>query len=436
MTCSTATPAFAASFAPVSRPSLHSVIASSFVCRAAATAATSPPRRPHGRNPAPSASPTRYSAACTAAHAASNPATTVAGAAAATAASELASLASLRKRRVPQVAQDDDLVDAEHDTFVVAAADAGHRLDRLLPSHYQAQSRSYFQALIDDRLVRVNDVVCTAKARKAVAGDTIHVCFVTPTRDLPLTPEDIALDILYEDEHMVVVNKPAGLVVHPAPGNWTGTLVHALAFRYRDLLGLGGPRPGIVHRLDKGTSGVMLAARTADAHRALTAMFAAREVEKTYVAITVGNPAGDGCTSRIVDAPIGRSRADRLRMAVMEEDAGGKHARSVVRVVGCDTRSLLHVVELGLETGRTHQLRVHLRHVRAPVLGDDLYGAFDVNRRFRSAASRPLLHAHRLRFAHPLTGREVDIKAPLPDDMRTLLRTGLLPDFETARPDW
>jgi 23S rRNA pseudouridine1911/1915/1917 synthase len=320
--------------------------------------------------------------------------------------------------------------------FVVGDDQAGERLDRVLTAHYAGQSRTYFQVLIDEGLVRVNGDVMTVKKRKAVAGDDVEVEFVTPQRELPLAAEDIALDILFEDEHMVVVNKAAGMVVHPAPGNWTGTMVHALAGRYSDHLALGGARPGIVHRLDKGTSGVIIAARTADAHRRLTEMFAARTVEKTYVAITVGSPAATGCLSCVLDAPLGRSPTDRARMAVVAEEAGGRRARSVVEVLGADARGLLHVVRVGLETGRTHQIRVHLRHARAPVLGDDVYGAFDVNRRFRSAAPRPLLHAQRLRFSHPFTGAEVDVSARLPDDMRSLLEGSVCPDFAARFPDW
>lgn len=310
-------------------------------------------------------------------------------------------------------------------------------MDRVLTAQFGGQSRSYFQTLIELGMVSVNGTPMTTKKRKAVVGDAVDVEFFTPQRDMPLVAEDIPLDVLYEDDHVVVINKRAGMVVHPAPGNWTGTLVQALAWRYSDHLALGGARPGIVHRLDKGTSGVIVVARTEKAHRLMTRMFAARAIEKTYLAITVGSPADAGCSSAVLDAPIGRSPVDRTRMAVVEEAAGGRAARSVARVLASDSRALLHVVQVALETGRTHQIRVHLRHARAPVLGDDVYGAADVNRRFRTAAPRPLLHAHRLRFVHPLTGAPVDVCAPLPDDMRALLLKGAVyPTFEADHPDW
>jgi 23S rRNA pseudouridine1911/1915/1917 synthase len=334
---------------------------------------------------------------------------------------------------------DDDCTlfdDEDADIFTVLKSESGQRLDRLLSERYPGQSRSYCQLLIDQGFVHVNGKPATSKAKKAELGDQVSVKFLTLTRDLPLEPENIDMDILFEDEHLVIINKPAGMVVHPAPGNWTGTMVHGLAFRYKELLSLGGPRPGVVHRLDKGTSGLIIAARTTEAHRALTAMFAQRQIEKTYLAITVGNPAGTGCTSTRIDVPIGRSRVDRLRMTVMAEEAGGKPARSLVEVIAHDERALLHVVRVGLETGRTHQIRVHLRHVRAPVLGDDLYGAFDINRRFRSAAERPMLHAHRLRFRHPFTGSEIDLKARLPEDMRNLLARNVYPSIEVDQPEW
>lgn len=322
-------------------------------------------------------------------------------------------------------------------SFIVSEEDAGVRMDRVLTTQFEGQSRSYFQALIDEGLVSVNGSPMTVKKRKALAGDDVEVEFVTPQREMPLVAEDMPLEVLYEDEHIVVINKRAGMVVHPAPGNWTGTMVQALAWRYSDHLALGGPRPGIVHRLDKGTSGVIVAARTENAHRKMTALFAAREIEKTYLAISVGNPAGEGCLTCVLNVPIGRSPVDRARMAVVEEAAGGKQARSLVKVHANDTRGLLHVVEIGLETGRTHQIRVHLRHARSPVLGDDLYGAADVNRRFKSAATRPLLHAHSLKFVHPVTGENVDVAARLPDDMRSLLlRGGVYPGFEGEHPAW
>lgn len=315
----------------------------------------------------------------------------------------------------------EDEAEAAVEKFGILAAEAGKRLDKVLASRFEGMSRSYLQTLFDDGNVLLNGKAMTAKSHKPGEGDRIEIRFVTPQRELPITPENIPLDILYEDEHMVAVNKPAGMVVHPAPGNWTGTLVHALTYRYADIRRLGGPRPGIVHRLDKGTSGVVLAARTAEAQRGLMREFAQRRVRKEYIAVTVGNPAGAGCVARRVDEPVGRCPVDRTRMAVVPVEAGGKPAESWVTVEGRDGRGLLHAVRVEIATGRTHQIRVHLRHVRAPVLGDEVYGAGDVNRRFRTAAGRPQLHARRVRLRHPCTGAGLDVSAPLADDMGGLL---------------
>lgn len=161
--------------------------------------------------------------------------------------------------------------------------------------------------------------------------------------------------------------------------------------------------------------------------------FATRKVRKQYIAICVGNPCGAGCVARTVDEPIGRAINDRLRMAVVAEEAGGKSARSVVRVHASDERGLLHAVSVGIETGRTHQIRVHMRHCRAPVLGDDLYGAIDVNRRFRGKVERPMLHAFRVEFEHPVDGGAVGIEAKLPEDMRQVMKRVVYPEFEKEK---
>lgn len=324
----------------------------------------------------------------------------------------------------------------DEQTIRVKDLEVGKRLDQIISSRYNGQSRTYFQELIEEGFVRVNEKVVKVKSRKLERGDTIRVRFIIQTRSLPLQPEDIPLDILYEDEHLVILNKAAGMVTHPAPGHWTGTMVHALAYRYENLLHQNGPRPGVIHRLDKGTSGVIVAARTAHAHSAMTDLFAKREVEKTYIAIAVGDPAGSGCTTRVLDAPIGRSRVDRQKMMVLSEEAGGRAARSIVETLGSDSRGLLHVVRIKLETGRTHQIRVHLRHARAPVLGDDLYGAVDVNRRFKSSANRPMLHAQRIQFTNPMTGRNVDVSAPLPSDIRGLIERNIFSNLSNLYPEW
>ncbi|OSX68761.1 hypothetical protein BU14_2280s0001, partial [Porphyra umbilicalis] len=391
----------------------------------------------------------------------------------------------------PPAAGAEEEVDAdalsEVATFVIDAEEAGQRLDKVLAARFPGQSRSYYQALVADGHVTVTEgggapaSAAPRKAAKLRAGDAVRVVLAPTAAELPLVPEDIPLDVLYEDEHMVAVNKPAGLVVHPAPGNWTGTLVHALAYRYKGILemveqpppppggdgtagcgdgaaadasavaadddgsgewatphaaSLAAKRPGLVHRLDKGTSGVMVAALTPAAHRALVAAFAARRVDKTYVAITAGSAAAVGCASAEFASPIGRHPTERTKMAVVATADGGRPAHTLVENVASDAAGLLHVARVTIATGRTHQIRVHAAAAKAPVLGDGLYGSAEVNRRFHAAAPRPMLHAAALGLDHPVTGERLELHAPLPADMAHLLRSRIYPTFEAEQPEW
>lgn len=378
---------------------------------------------------------------------------------------------------------DDDDTLAEVATFVVDDDEAGQRLDKVLATRFPGQSRSYYQSLLADGHVTLTEAALSAgvataatvprKATKARAGDAVRVVLAATAADLPLVPEDLPLDILYEDEHVVAVNKPAGLVVHPAPGNWTGTLVHALAFRYKGLLAmadtapspptggtdagdgadadagdgsgewssalaasLAAKRPGLVHRLDKGTSGVMIAALTPEAHRGLVDAFSGRRVHKQYVAITAGSAAGVGCVSAELADPIGRHPTERTKMAVVAVADGGRPAHTLVENIASDDGGVLHVARVTIATGRTHQIRVHTAAARAPVLGDGLYGSAEVNRRFHSAAPRPMLHAAALSVDHPVTGARLELRAPLPADMAHLLRSRIYPTFEGEQPEW
>lgn len=221
--------------------------------------------------------------------------------------------------------------------------------------------------------------------------------------------ESIPLRVIYQDESLVVVDKPPGMVVHPAPGHSSGTLVHAL-------LGLGGTwstaggeaRPGIVHRLDAGTSGLILAARTDVAHRALAAQLADRSLSRTYLAIVLGSPRGD---AGVLEGPIGRDPRDRKRMAVV---AGGRPARTRFQVL--ERKRVLSLLRCDLETGRTHQVRVHLASLGHPVAGDRVYGGA----RAAAFAPRPMLHAYRLRLRHPLTHEEMTFETPPPADFTEL----------------
>ncbi len=274
------------------------------------------------------------------------------------------------------------------------------RLDTFLVRQFPTYSRTYFQSLIAQGFVLINGLPIKKKDRPKL-GDEIEVCFqLTP--EISLEPENIALDILYEDDHLIVINKPAGMVTHPAPGHYTGTFVHALLYHCKSLPGADSLRPGIVHRLDKETSGVLIAAKTIEAHQKLVEMFCERRIEKFYLAISVGSP-GD----KDIALPIKRHPTKRKEMAV---DPLGKPAISKCRTIACD--GTLSLVEVQLITGRTHQIRVHLKHLGTPVLGDLVYG----NK--KHAAARMMLHAYRLKFFHPITGVPLDLRAPLPDEFK------------------
>lgn len=296
------------------------------------------------------------------------------------------------------------------DLFVATAEEEGVRIDKLLSERFEQKSRSYFQFLIDNGFVLVNG----AKVKKRYFlkdGDEIEIFFqLTP--EISLEPEDIPLNILYEDEHLLAINKPSGMVVHPGPGHFSGTFVNALlAHLHRKVQPDEGIRPGIVHRLDKDTSGILLAAKTPLCHQKLVEDFCMRRMEKHYFAICVGK-----VKNGLVDAPIGRNPKKRQEMAVMEE--GGKDAATEFTLLAYhDGLSFALAKPI---TGRTHQIRVHLKHIHAPVLGDAIYGSKTNNPAHHAA--RQLLHAYRLKFTHPITGVPMEIVAPLPDDFKAALR--------------
>jgi 23S rRNA pseudouridine1911/1915/1917 synthase len=293
-------------------------------------------------------------------------------------------------------------------SYTVAEADAGTRLDRYLAQVRAGLSRTRAQALIARELVRVDGRV--ARASLALeAGQRVEVAPEAPAADAPpLRAEAIPVPIIYEDDHLLVIDKPAGLVVHPAPGHQTGTLVNALLERLAPQADPGAAhRPGIVHRLDKDTSGLMVVARDEAAHTNLAAQMKAHTTIKRYLALVEGQmPVAEG----VIEAPIGRDPRQRQRMALVSVAGGGREARTRFRVLGeARGRSLL---ELQLETGRTHQIRVHLAGVGHPVVGDATYG--------RPQAPRPprqFLHAAHLEFAHPVTGAWLTFDAPLPPDL-------------------
>jgi len=235
------------------------------------------------------------------------------------------------------------------------------------------------------------------------AGDMITLCEPPPV-PTDTVAEEIALDVLFEDDDLIVLNKPAGLVVHPAAGHWSGTLVNALLHHCRALSGIGGEqRPGIVHRLDKETSGCLVAAKNDAAHQALARQFAGREVTKSYLALVAGKLPR---TSGVIEAPIGRHPVHRKKMTVVPAGRG-REARTDFRVRAELPRGTL--VECTLHSGRTHQIRVHLKHLGHPVLGDEVYGQ-------RAGFARQMLHAWRLGFTHPRTNERVNFESPIPPD--------------------
>jgi 23S rRNA pseudouridine1911/1915/1917 synthase len=293
------------------------------------------------------------------------------------------------------------------------AEQAGERLDLLVAKQAQL-SRTQAATLIANGNVQVNGGAQKASYR-AEPGDVVHVV-VPPPPGRDIVPEQIPLDIVYEDEHLLVVDKAAGMVVHPAPGNWTGTLVNALIGRGEPLAEGGGEeRAGLVHRLDKDTSGLLVVAKTDTAHRVLSTALAARQVTRRYVAVCWGHLAGDTLT---VEQPIARDPRDRTRMAIVQT---GKAARTdFVRLARFDSVDLLRA---HLHSGRTHQIRIHLSSVGHPVIGDDTYGGGGGRRLAALPPRRHFLHAAWLRFKHPVSGDVIDLRSPLPADLRLSLAT-------------
>jgi 23S rRNA pseudouridine1911/1915/1917 synthase len=296
--------------------------------------------------------------------------------------------------------------------YIVSTEVAGLRLDQSLRRELPEHSRAFLQKLIENGDVRLNGK--PAKPSHAVrAGDRIEI-EIPPPRPLEARPEEIPLDVLFEDADLIVVNKPAGLVVHPAAGNQEHTLVNALLHHCRgNLAGIGGvERPGIVHRLDKGTSGCLVVAKTDFAHQALVAQFKSRDVKKIYRAVCWGRferPSGR------IETVIGRSERDRKKMSARV--ARGREAVTDYHVL--KQLPAFALVELHIHTGRTHQIRVHMAHIGHPVLGDATYGRKPEFRIPKSEipVARMMLHAYKLGFTHPRTEEFVEFTAPVPEDM-------------------
>jgi 23S rRNA pseudouridine1911/1915/1917 synthase len=282
---------------------------------------------------------------------------------------------------------------------------AGLRLDQALARMLPEESRSRLARLIDEGHVRVDGAQVPGK-RKVRSGEAVEVCLVPRQEESAFRPEAIALEVLHEDRDVLVVNKPAGLVVHPGSGNWAGTLLNALLHHAPELEHLA--RAGIVHRLDKDTSGLLVVAKNEPAQHSLVKQLAARTVKRTYLALVRGKVDRAG----VVDAPIGRDPRHRTRMAIVK--SGGKPAVTHYRVRKALAAHTL--LECKLETGRTHQIRVHLASIGHPIEGDPVYGG-----RAKSTFKRQALHAWKLEFIHPRSGKAIDFEAPLPEDFRGLI---------------
>jgi 23S rRNA pseudouridine1911/1915/1917 synthase len=296
--------------------------------------------------------------------------------------------------------------------LLVPAELHGQRLDRMLVAGVPEFSRSYLQQLLEDGAVTRAGLVQLKSAFKVKAGERWQIELRATPQSQAFKPESMALNVVYEDADIRVIDKPTGLVVHPAPGNWSGTLMNGLLGLDPDVMEL--PRAGIVHRLDKDTSGLMVVARTRLAMDALVQKMAAREIKRQYIAMS--DQAWTGNTQKTVDLPIGRDPANRLRMAVVDlAKNSGKTAKTHFRVMSqSDQGSLVRCI---LETGRTHQIRVHMAALKLALVGDSTYGGSS-----HPLMPRQALHADLLSFDHPVTGQPLAFQSPLPADIQSLLQ--------------
>lgn len=299
-------------------------------------------------------------------------------------------------------------------TIIASVTDQGKRIDVWLHEQMPDVSRSRIKGLIKSGEIFVDGMRLTPHTH-VTAGMEV-VVEIEESVDVGLVAEDIPLDILFEDHDIVVVNKRAGMVVHPAPGHSGGTLVNALLFHCDDLRGVGGElRPGIVHRLDKDTSGAIVVAKHQQALENLSAQFKNREIKKEYLAIVYGVPKEKKGT---IETVIGRSRHDRKKMSV--SSPVGREAVSHYEVL--ESFGKCSYVKVRIETGRTHQIRVHMAHIGHPVIGDSIYCSKKRQREWVDSVSRQMLHAAHIEFKHPATGEVVVIDAPLADDMEAMLK--------------
>jgi 23S rRNA pseudouridine1911/1915/1917 synthase len=309
-------------------------------------------------------------------------------------------------------------------TLIVNDQDMHLRLDSFISARLPEFSRSRVTTLIREGAILVDGLPCKA-AHKVKTGQVVSGS-IPPPAVSDLVPQSITLDILFEDHALIVVNKSAGMVVHPAAGHATGTLVNALLHHCPDLEGIGGERrPGIVHRLDKDTSGIMVVAKNDTAHQALSHQFKERRIRKMYLALVLGVPRQE---SGVIDMPVGRHLVDRKKMAVVY--SGGREARTLWRVH--ERFAAATLLAMDLKTGRTHQIRVHCLAIHHPIIGDPIYGPRRLPHtplkhharvhQILSQAKRQMLHASQLSFSHPFSGAALQFQAPLPSDMAHIIR--------------
>lgn len=318
----------------------------------------------------------------------------------------------------------------EHFRFVVDSGQEPLRIDKYMLEKLQHSSRNRIQRAADAGFVHVNDRPVKRNYRVR-PGDVVTLMLDRPRHDTSIEAEDIPLDVVYEDSQLMVVNKPAGLVVHPGVGNFTGTLVNALAWHLRDVEGYdpNDPEVGLVHRIDKDTSGLLVVAKTPDAKTKLGLQFFNKTTHRSYNALVWGNVKDD---EGRIEGNIGRDPKDRLRMAVFAPDSGiGKPAVTHYRVI--ERFGYVTLIECTLETGRTHQIRAHMRSIGHPLFADERYGGMEILRGERSASYRAFvqncfslcprqaLHARTLGFVHPTTGKQMDFTSEWPEDMRQLI---------------
>lgn len=297
-------------------------------------------------------------------------------------------------------------------TLIIDEKLEGNRIDTALSQAYEDRSRSFFQKLLENGSIKVNGEVSTSKKYKVVLGDKIEVIIPEP-KLLSVEPEDIPLDIFYEDDDVLIVNKPKGMVVHPANGNESGTLVNAIMHHCGDSLSSinGVIRPGIVHRIDKDTSGLLMIAKNDKAHNCLAEQLAEHSITRAYRAIVYNNFTEDEGT---VNKPIGRDPKDRLKQAVTYENS----KRAVTHYKVLERFGNFTLIEAVLETGRTHQIRVHMSHIKHPLLGDMVYGP----KKKVLGVDTQMLHAKVLGFVHPTTGEYMEFESPLPEEFEEVLR--------------